>query len=104
MLKTSDRVLKCLIPVRLDGVTMDQILDAVQDEESYLVVLQWGQAEQGIRPRKYVAINAREFRVITNLDCEHELECTSVTIDLDNATTFDLKDDSGKSFKLPPPR
>lgn len=99
---SSDRVLKCLIPVRLDGVTMDQILDAVQDGDAYLVVLQWGETLEGHRPRKYVAINTREFQVIDDLSCDHELECTSVTIDLDNATTFNLKDNLGESFKLPP--
>ncbi|WP_395741068.1 hypothetical protein [Prosthecobacter sp.] len=98
----SDRVLKCLIPVRLDGITMDQIFEVVQEGDTYLVVLQWAQAKEGKRPRQYVAINAREFQVVEDLSCDHELECTSITIDLDNATTFDLKDDSGESFTLPP--
>lgn len=96
-----DRVLKCLIPVRLDGIIHDQVLDAVQDEGGYLVVLQWGEDEHGRRPRVFVAITAQDFEMVTVPECSHELVCATI-IDLDNAHTWDVGDDLRSSF-MPPP-
>lgn len=95
----TDNVLRCRIPVKLDGLTFDQILDVITDLETYLVVLQWGESEGAMKPRLYVPIPSSEFKVIEALDSPYELTSETV-IDLDSRTTQDVEESPGEGWRV----
>lgn len=100
-MKVSDTVLRCLIPVRLDGITMNQVLDTVRDGHFINVVFQWGEMNGATRPRVFVPIDAADFLTVEDPNSPFELRC-STTIDLDAGDFTDMPDISKQTFILPP--
>lgn len=97
-----DSVLRCLVEVRLDGITMPQIFDAVPDGEFFRIVLEWGELEgAGRAPRQYVRLPNLEFETVDSVTGAYELICRT-GIDLDSATTTDLTDIPTYFFQKPP--
>ncbi|MBK8035819.1 MAG: hypothetical protein IPK22_01585 [Verrucomicrobiaceae bacterium] len=96
-----DSVLRCRIPVRLHGITLPQVFDAIQDESSYQIILEWGEAPDGHRPRLFVMVEAADVFPVDDPLVAYELECHTV-IDLDEAEITDVDDPAKTAFLRPP--
>lgn len=100
----SDSVLRCLVAVKHQGEVSEQIIDAVQDGENYLLVLEWGTQDEspaGVSPRQYVVVPATEIELVKDQRQNHEI-ISRIGIDFDDATISDTKMVVKRLFQPPP--
>ncbi len=95
-----DSVLRCLIDITLDGLTMPQVTDAIGNGDHFLIVLQWGETEEGGKtPRLFATIPADAISVAEE-ESEFEL-VSSIGLDLDQRQTRDLAVPLNRRFIQP---
>ena len=88
----SDSILRCKINVRCRGIEAPQIIDAVQSDGAYLIVLEWGTDSndgQTMTPRQFVRIEAQDVEIEPSADSPFEL-ISRIGINLDEAVCSDL--------------
>lgn len=92
-----DSVLRCLIDVKLDGISMPQVLDAIGNGDHYIIVLQWGETESGMKtPRLFATVPAD---AVSATEAETDFEIiSSVGLNLDATTTQDLPGPLNRHF------
>jgi hypothetical protein len=93
----ADNVLRCRIPVKLEGVVLEQTLDVIPGTDNHHVVLQWGAAGRGMKPKLYVPISSSDFVVMDDLNFPYELSSATV-IDLDSMTIQDVEEHPGDGW------
>ncbi len=99
-----DSVLRCLIAVKHGGQVEEMVLDAVREEENYLIVLEWGTSDDdqhGVTPRQYVEIPSSEIEIETDSSKDYEI-VSNTGIDLDAASVTDVEGRPKKLFQSPP--
>lgn len=100
-----DSILRCLVPVKFEGQTTEQIFDAVKDGDNYLIVLEWGtpdENQRGISPKQCVVLPSSEIEAVSDLNAEYEL-VSQTGIDFDTASFSDVEAVTNRLFQ-PPPR
>lgn len=99
-----DAILRCLVPVRINGEIFEQIFHTVREGTDYLVVLEWSASDgnQTQRtPRQCVAIPQSEIYPVTKLSAEYEL-VSRTGIDFDKAALIDVAAVTNQWFLEPP--
>lgn len=95
-----DSVLRCLIDIKLEGICMPQVTDAIGNGDHFIIVLQWGETEDGKRtPRLFATVPAE---AVSAVEGESDFELvSSMGLDLDAAETSDLQSRLNRSFMRP---
>ncbi|GAA5150436.1 hypothetical protein GCM10023213_49120 [Prosthecobacter algae] len=92
-----DRVLRCRIPVKLKGLVLDQVFDAVEAGGFYNIVLEWGEDANGLAPRVFIPVAREHIEPVCEIEADCEL-LAHVTLDLDCASITDLPQGSEERF------
>jgi hypothetical protein len=97
-----DSVLRCLVPIKLNGVCTQQIFPAVREADQFLIVLEWGSDgfSDGVTPRQCVAVPLSEIEFIADPMAGYELEC-ALGIDFDAAKVSDVDSVTSRFFYDP---
>jgi hypothetical protein len=72
-----DDVLRCLVPINRGGKSEIQVIDTVEDGDSYLLVFEWftfpGRQSEGEHPKRTIRLHKDHFQTAQTLNARYEL-------------------------------